>query len=557
MTPEDEPLRERSSASRFNRASTPGASTPGAVDGDPFFSEFLSLSELPEFDALLPAGTSQADVPQRLSPEIETLLSEAAAHVRNLPTAPAALPEDDALLSQAQIDDLEALLARNAEERTEPPETAIAGSTVVLADALATVPPRTVRATFASPASHGAPASAPVTASSSLEHEEEPPLTTAHVDWRLATSSRWVAPPSVFDAEPHRVASLPPPAELEFTLSAGSPVEAIAQAIRSRASGALELESPDGTRLRHIVLRDGDIVTVASTVDDETLLHMLVERGDLSADLVGDRASRLPRGGRHAAAALIAQGFLGQDDLWTVLRAHAEWTLERALREGSLKAKLTTSTPERLRAEPSVFGGATGAEVFVDVVRRTIATDRALASLGGTTAALEEGPAASLLHEAARDATEVDAVTRAIGGNVSEVLEQIEDGATLVFALVALDILRVKTTSRESVLTSKPAEAALDATAVRERIRARLALVHDADYFALLGVCPDATSYDIRRAYAELRRDFEPSRLLTGETADLNADAHMILDVLTEAYEILRDDARRARYRRAIGSTAK
>ena len=42
-------------------------------------------------------------------------------------------------------------------------------------------------------------------------------------------------------------------------------------------------------------------------------------------------AGKLPPFGRHAGAALVAHGYLGQDDLWPVLRAHAEWVMGRAV----------------------------------------------------------------------------------------------------------------------------------------------------------------------------------------------------------------------------------
>src|SRR5262249_13642025 len=93
---------------------------------------------------------------------------------------------------------------------------------------------------------------------------------------------------------------------------------------------------------------------------------------------------------------------------------------------------------------------------------------------------------------------------------------------------------------------------ALDEDAVRARVRARLQLVEEGDYFALLGVPRDATSYEVRRAFLELRRAFEPSRILTPQIADLSQDVRKIASVLDEAYEILKDSARRERYRRAI-----
>ena len=61
-----------------------------------------------------------------------------------------------------------------------------------------------------------------------------------------------------------------------------------------------------------------------------------------------------------------------------------------------------------------------------------------------------------------------------------------------------------------------------------------------------------ATAYEIRRAYLDLRKSFEPSRLLTPGTTDLHDDVALILEVVEEAFDILRDNQRRERYRRAI-----
>ena len=64
-----------------------------------------------------------------------------------------------------------------------------------------------------------------------------------------------------------------------------------------------------------------------------------------------------------------------------------------------------------------------------------------------------------------------------------------------------------------------------------------------------------ATSYDIRRAYAALREEYDPSRILTTETVDLRDEVELILEVLAEAFEILEDDLRRDRYRRALDAS--
>lgn len=125
----------------------------------------------------------------------------------------------------------------------------------------------------------------------------------------------------------------------------------------------------------------------------------------------------------------------------------------------------------------------------------------------------------------------------------------------MVYALSLLGVVVVTTAvdGAKGEGTDAPGVEALDTAALRERVRARLNLVCEADYFSLLGVARDATGYEIRRAYLDLRHAFEPSHILTPETADLESDVRTIVVVLDEAYEILKDSARRERYRRALG----
>jgi hypothetical protein len=143
-------------------------------------------------------------------------------------------------------------------------------------------------------------------------------------------------------------------------------------------------------------------------------------------------------------------------------------------------------------------------------------------------------------------------------------LQEAEDEPMLPCVLYALSVLEVlKTTVHEQrrgptrTPRGRPSKVPdpIDDDAVRAKIEARRALVEDGDYFALLGVPRAATGYDIRRSYVELRRQFDPSEVLRQNTLDLQEDLDTILEVLDEAYEILRDQQRRERYRRAIEST--
>jgi hypothetical protein len=347
------------------------------------------------------------------------------------------------------------------------------------------------------------------------------------------------------------------PARLEgvdvpSVLRPGDTIGVIARAIRARFSGALALEVDEG--IRRIVFREGDFVTVASGVHGESLVAFLASRGDLPPD-VARQAHKLPAFGRRAGAALIAQGHLAQDQLWTVLRAHAEWLVGKACRIVRGGAGLEDRLIDRLQDEPAVFGGATGAEVLVDVVRRVVPPDEAMERLGGPGAVVASGPARALLGECALPQADAERVLGAEGRTVADLVETADD-PSLVSVLYALSALGVITTAgtraRPAPAPKKPARDKIDDDALRQRILARKALVDEGDYFAVLGVPRDATGYDIRRAYATLRREFEPSQVLTAGTADLGDTVTEITTVLDEAYEVLGDQQRRDRYLRAI-----
>jgi hypothetical protein len=350
---------------------------------------------------------------------------------------------------------------------------------------------------------------------------------------------------------PYAAPAPPPPSVLGETDAPAM----LARAIAARATGALCVESEDG--VRRAVMREGDLVTAASGVDSESLLAFLGARGDLPRDKVQALGGKLPPFGRHAGAALVANGHLRQDQLWPVLRAHAEWILGKAILVTGGTAHIEAEPPGRLKSEPSVFGGSTGAEILVEVVRRVIAPEDAVVRLGGSSGRLGEGRNASLLSECALEASERELITRTRGSTLGDVLQVAPgaDFASVVYALHLLGVIDVVrgVGSGRGVSAAEDAEIeALDEEAIRARVRARLEIVDDGDYFAVLGVPHDATGYEVRRAFLELRRAFEPSRVLTPRIADLADDVRKISTVLEEAYEILSDNARRERYRRAI-----
>jgi hypothetical protein len=347
----------------------------------------------------------------------------------------------------------------------------------------------------------------------------------------------------------------PPNARQQTTmLREGDGVRQLADAVGSRRTGSLAFEDTEG--IRRVVFRDGDFVTAASSVERESLLAFLVKKGDLSPEAATSLGRRVPPFGRHAGAALVAHGHVRQDDLWNLLRNHAEWVITRILSISTGEASWEESIPGRLRDEPAVFGGSTGAEILVELVRRVVDPPKAEQRLGGREVRLGRGERANLLPECALGSREFKLMEEAAGQRIASVLEA-AGGPEIVSVIYALFELGVFATAR-SIERPQAAAApsaggdAVDDEAMRSRILQRKALVDEGDYFTLLGIGRDATGYDVRRAYLDLKRDLAYERALSARTADLRTDLDLVHEVLDEAYEILHDQTRRERYRKAL-----
>lgn len=517
-----------------SRPSSPSLPAPGARSAGPP----LPMSTPSLADLVAPRSFASFGA---VSNELQELLAEAELRAEVLGTADASLPtpeeEIEAVLPADVLASLDEPLDGDLDDDASPAE------------------PRPAETSTGRDAT-GAHAKGSTTGAARKESAVPPDASPAHTPAVPQTHER-PARSDVPDAEVVRLETpkaAPVAQRAGIVLGPGDARRCLAEAIARRDSGALCFDT-DGV-VRRLVLRDGDLVTAASGSERESLVAFLGITGELPRDEVQRLASKVPPHGRHAGAALVAHGWLRQDQLWIVLRAHAEWLAASALKLTSGICELESDPPGRLRGEPSVFGASTGAEIFVELVRRSVTPEEALERLGGETSKIGNGPNHLLFVECNLPHGEAELLGRARGGTVGDLLARSSDQEILavLHALALLGVVEIVPTlpARPKRLEPSADVLVLDEDAVRARVRARLEIVEDGDYFSVLGVARDATGYEIRRAFLEHRRAFEPTRVLTPRTADLADGVRKIVTVLEEAYEILKDPARRERYRQAI-----
>ena len=139
---------------------------------------------------------------------------------------------------------------------------------------------------------------------------------------------------------------------------------------------------------------------------------------------------------------------------------------------------------------------------------------------GGGASVVGEGARAELLRECGLGAAENDAIRTTRGMRLDALVQQYPDTdiASVLYALWLLGVVDMVRSVLERV-TMMGANRSTPTSSTKRRSAIAFArasqLVDEGDYFALLGVPHNATGYEVRRAYLDLRRTFEPSRVLT------------------------------------------
>lgn len=307
-----------------------------------------------------------------------------------------------------------------------------------------------------------------------------------------------------------------------------------------RLDTLLELTCEGGPSVRMTFLSgelrafDGPIATMA--------LDALRRRG---------RAVEIPADDAGAEAVLarrVEEGVLGRFERDRLMREAREALLHdllRAERASFALRRLDDTEPGRRLFRARVLARPLRA-ALVDAARTALPQDAVMALLGSRPVGLALGPEREAGLSPAELPVELcELLVRMEGRSFGEIVAAAptEPGlAGVLYALVAADVL-VLTDPPESAVPPPETRAA-----VRSLVESAAALADDGDYFAILGIAPDAELADVERAHRARADELMALPLSLLELGSLEERRRVALDALDEARRALTDAGRRTAY---------
>lgn len=322
----------------------------------------------------------------------------------------------------------------------------------------------------------------------------------------------------------------------------GDGASVLAQLRRERFTGCLEVRAEDGPR-RRLWWSEGQVVGGASASAGESVLGRLSARGLIDAGHL-ELAGRWSSGdARRDVERLVQAGWIKPQEAQEALREPVRRIVERVAERASVAWSLHPGE----RAPVAIELGVPLAALIAGGVRRGRTREQLRAAVPDEVRprlsfAGPEALAAELRWpEAAAIAGRFDGQVR-VDELIATAIADEEELRGLVHVLGLLGHLAPPV---EDVAASL---VALD----RRRVRERLRLARETDYFALLGLPRDATRAEVLRAHADLTATFREALEAASrvELAEELAELHAALD---EARDVLTDEALHSAYLAQLG----
>jgi hypothetical protein len=323
---------------------------------------------------------------------------------------------------------------------------------------------------------------------------------------------------------------------------------------RERFSGHAIFRRGDAEK--RVAMEDGRAVFATSNQDHDRMGALLLREGKITRAQHTHAAGLAEDAGRRLGEVLVELGHLKRRELLPAVRRHVEDIVYSlfAWESGTVDFVAGTNTRDekiRLAAHPSA--------VVLEGIRRKYELPRLRRLVGPPSTVIVLGDPAELtvaLNDAELAADERKVVEAFDGRRPLGDAGEPGLAYAVAHALAALGLTRRQAFGRaatepggfEVIAPPSTITGAAELEVDRNRVRAKFAHVLEADYFTLLGVRPDASGFEIRRAWEAARRDFAAEGFAPELQRELAVELGEIALVLDEALRVLRDDRVRSAY---------
>jgi hypothetical protein len=328
----------------------------------------------------------------------------------------------------------------------------------------------------------------------------------------------------------------------------------IGRLLQSRFTGRVQFRR--GPAEKAIQFEAGKPVFAISNLPHDRMGDLLYREGKITREQQQRARDLVVESGRRMGEILVEIGFLKPRELLPAVRHHIEDIVYSLFAWDSGEFSITAAEPtsERIRLTRHP------AAIVLEGVRRKYGPEMLEARLGSAAAVVAVRSQRQLGHivGVADLSPSERAVIQKLDGE--RTVQQVAEAAQvdhvvalqLAFGLVALGVAEVvehgSSPAERLPARSRSLVGETDIAIDRQRVLAKHALANEADYFTLLGVRRDATSFEIRRAYEAARRDYAATGFPTELQRELAGELGEINRMIDEAYQVLRDERVRRSY---------
>lgn len=312
---------------------------------------------------------------------------------------------------------------------------------------------------------------------------------------------------------------------------------------QERVTGRFDVTLRDGVRA--LFFEEGRLVAALSSVPYDRLESLAQREGLITR--AHERVLRTEHpdlAPRQMAVRMVELQLLKGTELYGLVRRHMEQVAYALFAEqaGTFEFLAEVAPPEHrvaLPVHPLAF--------MLEGVRRKGDFDRLSAALGGPSALVRRCEGSPDLNDFGFSARERRFVSLVDG------LRTVEE---LIFASgleppAAMKLLSALSAARVvDVLPGEPPEASAEPELQIDlaRVGEKYEQARNGDYFEILGVDRDATSYEVRAAFERLTREFHPARFAGVDDPGLASRLEEIGRMVAEAADVLSDDHTRRAY---------